>query len=185
MTTRSHSVPLRKVAIVGAESTGKTTLARQLAAHYQTSWNPEFVREFAMLKQQINASDLTAADLDTIFWGQWATEEQAYRRASPPFVFLDTNLLMSLVYADYYQNTQKAWWERVFAGRSYLYLLAEADFDWQPDPLRESPRVQSRLQQRIRSELQRRSIPFCSLRGEVQERVAQAIEWLEGHGELC
>lgn len=179
MAASPRAKSIRKVAIVGAESTGKTTLAQRLAAHYHTSWNPEFVRDFAMLKKQTNTPELTANDLDTIFWGQWATEEQSLRRARYPFVFLDTNLLMSLVYAAHYQGVQKPHWETAFAARSYVYLLAEADFAWQPDPLREGPQVRNNLQQQIRHELQRRSLHFYTLCGTPQERVARAVAYLK------
>lgn len=169
-----------KVALVGAESTGKTTLAKALATHFGTSWNPEFVRTFADLKRQTSSPKLQPEDLQTIFWGQWATEMQATQRARPPFTFLDTNLLMSIVYAKYYQSRREEWWEKAFQEQDYaLYFLLEDDFPWVRDPQREGPQIRTRLQQQIREELERRQIPFFRIGGNQKHRLEQAVTILK------
>ncbi len=83
----SLSHPLR-IVVFGTESTGKTTLAQALAAHFREPWSPEFVREFWDLK----AGKISGADLGTIALGQMANEDRAAARARRA-VFLDTDLL--------------------------------------------------------------------------------------------
>ncbi|MEM6299415.1 MAG: ATP-binding protein [Bacteroidota bacterium] len=180
MQNKKIDTNIRRIALVGAESTGKTTLTKALAAHFQTAWNPEFVRGFAKAKMQFSERELSKNDLDTIFWGQLVTENQTCRRAKPPFVFFDTNLLMSIVYARYYQNVEKDWWEEAFQAQNYHhYFLLEPDFPWQPDPVRESPEAQATLQEAIHQELIKRGIAFTLLSGSLTERLEKGIEVLK------
>ncbi len=179
MQNQKNGDNIYQIALVGAESTGKTTLARSLAAHFRTAWNPEFVRSFAESKARFSEPELRKTDLEVIFWGQLITETQTYARAKPPFVFFDTNLLMSIVYAKHYQNVEKARWEEVFAAQKYhCYLLLEPDFPWQHDPLRESPEARASLQQAIRQELVQRGIAFTPIRGTLPERLQKSIRVL-------
>ncbi len=169
---------MQHIAIIGGESSGKTTLTRLLAQHFGTSWNPEFVRDFA----SVRAGDpLSRTDLDVIFWGQYITELQAARRGRPPFVFLDTNLLMSIVYADYYQGVREPVWERVLSERTYTYLLMCPDFPWQADALREGEAVRQAIDARLREELESRGLPYHVLGGSVEARLRDALAVLLDH----
>lgn len=67
---------LKKIVVLGPESTGKSTLCTQLAQHYQTQWCPEYAREY-LLK---NGTNYTFEDLLTIAKGQLALEDSYTRR---------------------------------------------------------------------------------------------------------
>ncbi|MEL7147495.1 MAG: ATP-binding protein, partial [Bacteroidota bacterium] len=67
-----------RIAIVGPESTGKTTLARSLAKHLQTSWVPEFARQYL----EDLGRDYQKSDLVTIARGQLKTEDEKLNDAT-------------------------------------------------------------------------------------------------------
>jgi cytidylate kinase len=111
---------LRRVVVTGSECTGKTTLARELATHFGTSWSPEYAREYAIG----TGSPLTLADVDAIARGQIAGEEEAVRRATR-LVVHDTDLLSTVVYSRHYYGRCPEWVERAARDRrADLYLLA-------------------------------------------------------------
>ena len=84
---------LKRIAIFGTESTGKTTLAQTLAAHFGEPWAAEFVREFWDLR----GGKIEAGDLGTIALGQIANEDGAETRARRA-VFCDTELLTCVLW---------------------------------------------------------------------------------------
>lgn len=70
---------IRKVAVIGPESTGKSTLCRQLAAHYQTMWVPEYARDYL----QVHGTPYTYENLLEIAKGQVALEEEYLDKLKP------------------------------------------------------------------------------------------------------
>jgi NadR type nicotinamide-nucleotide adenylyltransferase len=122
-----------RVVVTGSESTGKTELARALAAHYETVWSGEYVREYMDAK----GAALDAADVEAIARGQIAAEEEAVARAAR-LVIHDTDLLSTVLYARHYYGGCPDWIERA-AGerRADLYLLLDIDVAWAPDAQRD------------------------------------------------
>src|SRR5690606_28009912 len=90
-----------KIVLVGTESTGKTTLAKLLAAHFNTTWAREFLREFAEWKLLQEDNTIYYSDQKTIIEGQIRLEKEAEDRANT-FVFCDTNLLQTRLYSELY-----------------------------------------------------------------------------------
>ena len=86
-----------KIAMYGPESTGKTTLSKQLAAHYNDEWIPEFARDFLQEKWDKNKEICTEEDLIPIAIGQVKLENEAVLKAKK-FLFCDTNLLVTKVF---------------------------------------------------------------------------------------
>ena len=125
-----------RVAVTGAESTGKSTLAERLAAHFGAPLGVEFARTYA---ERVGRR-LTADDVAPIARGQRDSEEDAIRRAPGGLVILDTDLLSTMVYATYYYGSCPAWvLAEVRARRPELYLVCEpASVPWTPDPVRAS-----------------------------------------------
>ena len=175
----SLSHPLR-IVVFGTESTGKTTLAQALAAHFREPWSPEFVREFWDLK----AGKISGADLGTIALGQMANEDRAAARARRA-VFLDTDLVTCLLWADLLFPGECPAWVREEAERRAagvaLWLLCDTDLPFAPDPQRSLPDAADRAMGRRlwREALEKRGRPFVEITGQAGARTQAAIAAVE------
>ena len=122
-----------RVVVIGSESTGKSELARALAAHYGTSWAPEYVREYLDAK----GAPLTAEDVEPIARGQIADEDAAVERAVGLVIF-DTDLTSTAIYARHYYGAVLEWIARAARERrADLYLLLDIDVPWAADAQRD------------------------------------------------
>ena len=171
---------IKRVVVFGTESTGKTTLAQKLAAHFGEPWAPEFVREFWDLKE----GKITAEDLGTIALGQIANEDYAIARAKR-VVFFDTDLLTCTLWNDWLFPGACPPWVRAEAeqrARGYaLWLLCNTDIAWAPDPQRSFPDEASRERGRKlwRETLASRALPFVEICGDFAARECTAIAAVE------
>lgn len=123
-----------KIVITGAESTGKTTLASQLAANYGTIWIPEFARAFLEKKN----SSYTFKDVEYIARNQIKAVNEAARKEKK-VLFIDTYLVIIRMWFTYVYKRCPRWLDE--EERKYpidYYLLCDIDLEWQPDPLREN-----------------------------------------------
>jgi len=170
----------KRIAVFGTESTGKTSLAQRLAAHFNEPWAEEFVREFWDLKE----GKIVAHDLGTIALGQMANEDVA-AAAARRILFCDTELLTNVLWADVLFPGMCPQWVReeaeVRARQFSLYLLCDTDVPFAPDPQRcfpdETGREMSR--ERWRNALVSRALPFLEIRGDWAMREAAAIAAVE------
>ena len=167
---------IRRIAVFGTESTGKSTLAQKLAAHCGEPWAPEFVREFWDLR----SGKITAEDLGTIALGQMANEDHAVSRARR-VVFCDTELLTCTLWNDWLFPGACPAWVRTEAeerARGYArWLLCDTDIPWAPDPQRcfsDAPN-RERGRRLWREALASRGLPFVEIRGDWAERERTAI----------
>lgn len=124
---------VKKVCLFGPESTGKTTLARALAEHYQTVAVPEFARGYLERKGSFEATDLEA-----IGRGQLASEQALARRARH-LLFCDTDLLTTSIWGRWLLNTTSPWLETAKSQNYDLTLLTDIDLPWHPDAVRYLP----------------------------------------------
>lgn len=163
--------PLR-VVVTGSESTGKTTLAGELAAHYGTIWSPEFAREHLDLK----GSPLDDSDVEPIARGQMAGEDEAALRASG-LLILDTDLVSTVVYSRYYYGRCPEWIaEAARRRRAQLYLLLYPDVPWVPDgEQRDRPAAREELHRLFRYALEAFGARYVEIRGSWPERRLRAI----------
>ena len=131
----------RRVVVAGPESTGKTTLARDLAAAFATTWAPEFAR--GHLDRKYGGATLSPPcreeDLPEIARGQLAAEDDAARRSNG-LVVCDTDLYATWFYAEEYFGACPEWIRATARARRYdLHLLLEPDVPWVEDPQRDLP----------------------------------------------
>ncbi|HKG95927.1 MAG TPA: AAA family ATPase [Gemmatimonadaceae bacterium] len=123
----------RRVAVVGPESAGKTTLAERLAADLGTAWVPEFARAYTDGRDSLR---LTLGDLEAIGWGQAAWEDEAARRANRVLV-CDTELHTTCTWSDLLLGARPPWLTAAARGRPYdLFLLLDASVPWADDGTR-------------------------------------------------
>jgi len=161
---------LLRISLTGPESTGKTTLAVQLAAHYGTTFAPEYAREYLAS----SGPHYTLGDLEEIARGQLAAEAAAEALAER-VVFCDTDLLVLKIWAEHAFGTCPEWvLQRIDAQHYDLVLLLGVDLPWRPDPLREHPHSRQHFYDLYRRELQERMSNFAEISGDPARRFAQA-----------
>ena len=186
---------LKKIVIIGPESTGKSTLCTQLAAHYKTLWCPEYAREY-LLKTGMNYS---YDDLLTIAKGQLALEDEYIKEVRksarqedrqrvssglPNFsssrpLFIDTDMYVMKVWCEFvYGNCHRFILDQIVKRKYDLYLLCNIDLPWIQDELREYPELESRqkLYSIYEDIMINQSVPWVNISGSYEERLAKAIE---------
>lgn len=171
------------VAILGAESTGKTTLCRDLAAHFGCPWVPEYMRTYLQAKWDKEHLTCTWDDLLPIAQGQIELENklaaQAAQNSDSSYLFCDTSLFELMVYSNwYYGDCPDALTNAALTHHYDLILLTEVDIPWVADDLRDSPHQRDEISAYFESQLTRHQKPFHRIGGDRQERVQQVLEWL-------
>src|ERR1044072_1395642 len=168
---------MKKVVIIGPESTGKSTLSEQLAKHYNTTWVPEYAREYLIE----HGTEYTYDDLLTIAKGQVALEESYINRAAPfaKVLFVDTDQYVMKVWCEFVFGKCHQWVLDQITKRKYdLYLLCNIDLPWIHDPLREYPDLAPRLELYAiyKNLLTNQSVPWVEISGNYDERLQKAIQ---------
>jgi NadR type nicotinamide-nucleotide adenylyltransferase len=132
---------MKKIVVLGPECTGKTTLCKQLAKHYQTVYCPEFSREYlSALKRRYTYDDLL-----NIAIGQLELEDAMLTEANNGFYIIDSDMCGMKLWCETAFNNCHPWILKQIAAREYdLHLLCRADLPWKPHPLREYPSEQLR-----------------------------------------
>ena len=164
---------LKKIIIIGPESTGKSTLCTQLAAHFNTRWCPEYAREYLLE----HGTDYSYDNLLTIAKGQWALENQ-YAVNTEDLLFVDTDQYVMKVWCEFVFNQCHTWiLNRVADQRADLYLLTNIDLPWVQDELREYPNEGPRkeLYHIYRDILVNQDVPWVEISGNYEERLKLAI----------
>ncbi len=167
---------LIKVVIYGPESTGKTTLAQQLAAHYNTEWVPEYAREYLQNKWDKEQKTCEPEDLLPIAVGQMALENKLAKNARR-ILICDTDLLETKVYSEaYYVGSCDPLLEKYALKNEYnLYLLTDIDIPWEKDDLRDKPNERRRMFNYFKSALEKYNREFVILSGDRPTRLKTAI----------
>jgi NadR type nicotinamide-nucleotide adenylyltransferase len=162
------------VVITGSESTGKTTLARDLARHIGTAWVPEFARAYGDA-QAVRGRALEAGDVEPIARGHidWANGALAGARG---LLVLDTDLVSTVVYARHYYGGCPAWIEEAaLERRGDLYLLCDVDVPWLPDPRRDRPHLREQLHSEFVAVLEALGARYVTVRGSWEARRAVSV----------
>ncbi len=169
---------IKKIVILGPESTGKSTLCDQLADHYKTTWVKEFAREY--LEQ--NGTQYTFDNLLDIAKGQLKLEERVIVEAesiNAATVFIDTNMYVLKVWSEFVFGECHHWILNQLVENKYdLYLLCDIDLPWVKDELREYPDLKTRekLYHYYKDILVNQIVPWVNIRGNYEERLQKAIE---------
>lgn len=170
---------IKKIVVIGPESTGKSTLCTELAAHYNTQWVREYAREYL----ETNGTDYSFEDLYTIAQGQIANEEKALAATTAGCLFVDTDLYVIKVWSEFVFNKCDNRILTDITKRSCdLYLLCNTDLPWVKDNLREYPDLVTRdkLFHYYKEEMTEQHVPWVIISGGYEERLKQAVEAVDG-----
>src|SRR5262249_11193267 len=160
-----------RVVFTGSESTGKSTVAAEVARHYGVEVVPEFVRAFAEQK----GGAIEFSDHGTIARGQMALEDEYLAHASR-LVIQDTDLLSTVVYCRHYFGRCPAWIEEAAqARRPDLYLLCDIDLPWVADGVGDRGHMREEMQRLFEEAVAAAAVPSASLRGTTTKRVSDAV----------
>jgi NadR type nicotinamide-nucleotide adenylyltransferase len=166
---------LKKVVVVGPESTGKSTLCEQLAAYYKTEWVPEFAREYLLNLGRPYHYD----DLLIIAKGQLEQEDRITASARAPLIFIDTDMYVMKVWCEFVFGKCHSLILDAIVKRKYnTYLLCNTDLPWVADELREYPDYESRerLYYMYKDLMVNQQTPWFDISGGYEERLRKAIE---------
>jgi nicotinamide riboside kinase len=188
---------VKKIVIIGPESTGKSTLCAQLAQHFHTHWCPEFAREYLLsngtpytfeqlleiAKGQLTLEDQYARQIENSW--RWSEKERCWINASsmitsphPPLLFIDTDMYVMKVWCEYVFGKCHPFILDEIAKREYQgYLLCAPDLPWVKDELREYPDDKNRVElfHIYKDLLVHQSTPWHVVSGSYEERLQQAI----------
>ncbi|KJD35246.1 nicotinate-nucleotide adenylyltransferase [Tamlana sedimentorum] len=166
-----------KVVLFGPESTGKTTLSRQLARHYNSIWVPEYAREYLQNKWNNERKTCEADDLLPIAYGQMELENELAKKTNSVLI-CDTDLLETKVYSDaYYVGSCDPILEKYALQNTYnLYFLTYIDTPWEGDDLRDKPERREKMFKAFQDALIKYNRPYVLLKGSKTERLEIAVK---------
>lgn len=177
---RQESSNCLKVVIFGPESTGKTTLSKQLARYYNSVWAPEFAREFLQSKWNNERKTCEPEDLLPIAEGQIKIENSLAKKTDSVLI-CDTDLLETLVYAEtYYLGDCDPIIKKHAIKNTYdLYFLTYIDTPWEADDLRDKPNERELMFIAFEAALLKYKRPYVILKGSKSERLKEAVKHID------
>lgn len=172
---KQQSTEIIKIALFGPESTGKTTLAKQLAEHYKTAWAPEFARDYLQEKWEKTAQICDVNDMLPIAYGQTKLENESLSIANK-YLFCDTNLMVTKVFSEVYYNFCDPILDKAARKHKYdLIFLTDIDVPWEKDDLRDKPEGRESVFAVFKQTLIEHDKPFITLSGDKELRLKKAV----------
>ena len=170
----------QKIVLYGPESTGKTTLAKALANHYNTLWVPEFARDYLQKKWEDQRAKCDLDDLLIIAREQAKAETEAAKNAHR-FLFCDTNVLVTKVWSETHFDgyCAPALLRMAEQVQDVHYFLTNIDVPWEADDLRDRPDQRDEMFHYFQKQLVDQGLPHTLLLGDHSTRLQQAIDTLE------
>jgi nicotinamide riboside kinase len=176
---KSGASPIIKIAIFGPESTGKTTLATQLAEYYKTVWVPEFARDYLQEKLDSGRGICDIDDMLPIAYGQTKLENESALIANK-YLFCDTNLMVTKVFSELYYNFCDSLLDKAARAHQYdLFFLTDIDVPWEDDGLRDSPEGRETVFEVFKQSLIDNKKPFITISGDKETRLKKAVAIIE------
>jgi NadR type nicotinamide-nucleotide adenylyltransferase len=166
---------VQRIVLLGAESTGTTTLAEMLAAELGTEWIPEYGREHTITREGGLAAPWRDDEFEIIADRQVEAERAAARIAPRDFVICDTDMLATVLWFERYQGRWPVELHaRALAHPPLLYLLTGDEIPFVQDGLRDGEHLRHDMQQRFRDVLSAQTVPWIEVHGTPQERLEQS-----------
>ncbi len=166
-----------RIALIGPESTAKSTLTEQLAIHYKTVWIPEYSRSYL---KNLNRK-YTQEDILTIAQEQFRQEQELILKANR-FIFIDTELIVAKVWSEDVFKSIPPWIHDTLLKHPYdLYLLTYPDLPWEEDPVRENPHRRTFFYDWYEVELKKIDATYAVVKGTGSARLQNAIVAIENN----
>ena len=168
----SSEILISKIAVVGPESTGKSTMAKYLSSHFNLPYVPEYARFYCKDLNNI----YTAQDEINMFYGQIALED-AVLSMKPDILIADTSILTIKIWSDHlFGKTPEIVLEEIKKKKHDLYLLMDIDLPWEDDPLRDFPLEREHFMKVWIKELEDLGTNYQIVSGQGEERLLNGLE---------
>ncbi len=164
-----------RVALIGPESTSKSTLSELLAKHYKTVWVKEYAREYlSNIKRKYTIDDVVEIAKE-----QLEQELQLIKTANR-IIFVDTELIISKVWClDVFKECPDWISENLIRNKYDFYLLTSPDLPWKEDALRENPHRRELLFDWYEKELKVANANYAVVKGVGDSRLKNSISLIE------
>ncbi|MBJ8337576.1 AAA family ATPase [Antrihabitans sp. YC3-6] len=170
----------QRVVVLGAESTGSTTLAMALAESFATEWVPEYGRTYSVLRPGGPNRPWRSDEFDLVVDRQIESETHARRRTPIPLLVCDTDALATTIWHERYVGPcPEHLVERAAQHRPLAYVLTGDDIPFVQDGLRDGEHLRRAMQQRFREVLAAQSVPWIEVHGRVDHRAAEVRAFVE------
>ncbi|MBL7937615.1 MAG: ATP-binding protein [Bacteroidia bacterium] len=167
---------IKKIAILGAESTGKSVLCEQLAQYYRTVFVPEYARTYF---DEHDINNYNTADLEIIAKNQLDLEHEYYNKANG-LLFCDTSLITVKIWSTHKFNAVPKFITNSIKPTDYdLYLISNNDVQWTPDPQRRHEDLREHLFKWNEHELQKLNVDYKIIKGVGEDRLKNTIALIE------
>jgi nicotinamide riboside kinase len=164
-----------KIAVVGPESTGKSTMSAFLAEHYHTVWVPEFARGYC----EKLTEPPTWQDEINMFYGQLTLEAELLPQANK-LLICDTTFITVKIWSDYtFGRSPQEVLDELPAHPYGLYLLLDIDLPWEEDPLRDFPHLREHFMEVWYKELRDLNARFTLISGTGADRYERAVKAID------
>lgn len=179
-TLKQQPSNLLKVVLFGPESSGKTTLSKQLANHYDTVWVEEYARPYLQKVWNEEQRICELKDILPIAYGQIKLENEMSKKAKQVLI-CDTDLLETQVYSEeYYDGEVPEKLQQAVKENHYdLYLLTYIDTPWVADDLRDRPNQREQMFNAFKKALTRFKKPYILIKGDQETRFNEAVRIID------
>ena len=170
---RAMPPAVKRVCLLGAESTGKTTLARTLAERYETVWNPEYGRPYTQVGRPDGAPWTTWEFTHIARIHCWY--EDFLARLANRVLFSDTDAFTTAVFHEVYLGVPATGFEELVARRYDLFVVCGLDVPWRHDGIREFEQQRRRMHELYLERARASGSPWLLVEGPLAQR-AHAVE---------
>jgi NadR type nicotinamide-nucleotide adenylyltransferase len=165
---------VKRVCLLGAESTGKTTLARALATRFETVWNPEYGRPYTQIGRPAGAP-----------WTSWEFThiarihcwyEDFLAGLAHRVLFSDTDAFTTALFHEVYLGTPATGFAELVERTYDLFVVCALDVPWRHDGLREFEAQRRWMHERYLQRARESGSPWLLVEGPAAARLEAAAE---------
>ena len=169
---------VRRVVVIGSESSGTTTLARALAEHYRTVWVPEYGRTYS--EGRVHSSQPWRSDEFTFIAIEQARMEDVLATLANEVLICDTDPFATAIWHERYMGTASEAVLAIADSRHYdLYIVTDVNIPFIRDEIRDGESFREWMQERFIAELSKKPTPMIVVTGPHEERFAAAVKKID------